>query len=1009
MYCEAVFLGQNSRKKEAMTISGHPEYKDECDHLSGTIAYLDSEIAQLYRPWQPSAASLKEESGVWKAKIERRDRLEEIREKLYTARIDWKPADKTESETFYIGVQELMARNVYSWAAPFASAIFYNGKPEGEKGVRLLKRIINIKNDKIEHFSDEAHPDRIKYVKGAHVVVETEESTALGDSYLVDLLAAPHSDHLSQIIATIQEQQFEAISAPLNSTLVIQGAPGTGKTIIALHRVAYLLYNHRSTLDRSRVRVFAPNPLFKSYVAKVLPELGERGIPQVTFDEWATALMKMEDRIEFEESAIEFILEPVTKRSHRALKMRNARSKGSLQMKGLLDAWVEHLKDERIAAVGDVIINAADLGIRSRRATLNWESRIPADRIRELLAPVLRNAENPMPLNDWGARALQIILYEANRLPEVAKLHESVEDEDRRSLSQSLERVTRESLANWETINSLRAYRRLLRSRTLMEEIGTPFFSQTELALLFLDAPRQGAPLPVSNLAALLYLNTRLNGIEATHQFDLAVVDEAQDLTPLQYLVLRQYSRTGAFTIVGDIAQGLYADNRLIAWQDLQQALGEVQMREFLQSYRSTDQITEYAHKLLRWTGTSNPSPAVALGRSGNAVVESAFVNERDRAERIARRAQLLSERGGRTAIIAKSAHACNAIAQELRQVGFADFRLVIKRDDAGVANTVLIPTYLAKGLEFDNVIVADADAASYQPNLLDARLLYVAVTRAATDLAVGWIGKRSSLLEPVNAPANYVPERNAELEDDPVTVAQFAATSHSADADTIVRRLAGSRDLDLLRRGTIDRNLLDLLMEQRHGSNEDAEEPIRLREDQVAKVVRYANVIEREESEASVMACALVQLAHGLLRNTLASNGIRRRTQGGSNEDEASFAEQVVELAELHFMTGQKDDFALGSFTSSARALAAVKQEHWGLANRMLNALRDRGVVEVIGSGSRERIRLAYLWVRPVLSHLLGAESAAAPDDDALADLAALPFDLTFANADAQGVEVAL
>lgn len=992
-----------------MKVSAHPEYRDECDHLSDTISYLDREIEKLKDPVEGIAATQAAAVASWREKIARRDRLIDLRKSLYTARVDWKPADAAEIESYYLGAQAEPERKILSWAAPFAASIYYNGRPEGEKGLRLLKRIIRIENDRIAQLADEAHPDRIKYVKGAQTAIETEDSRAVGDSYLVELLAAPHSGHLSQIIATIQEQQFEAISAPLNSAIVIQGAPGTGKTIIALHRVAWLLYNHRATLDRSRIRVFAPNPLFKSYVAQVLPELGEREIPQMTFDEWAIGLLKLEDRIEYEESAIEFILEPVTRRSHRALKMRNARSKGSLQMKGLLDAWVEYMKDERMAAVGDVVINAADLGIRSRRSTLDWESRITSDRVRELLVSILRNAENPIPLNEWGARANQVILYEVNRLPEVVKLRESVEVEEKRILNQSLERLTREALANWAVINPVRAYRRLLRSRALLEEIGTPYFAQTELAMLFLDAPKQGAPLPVSNLAALLYLNTKLNGVEANQQFDLAVIDEAQDMTPLQYLVLRQYNRTGAFTIVGDIAQGLYADNRLIAWQELQQALGEVQVREFLQSYRSTDQITEYAHKLLEWTGSTNPSPALALGRNGNPVVERAFVNESDRAERIGKWVQSLRERGGRTAIIAKNAHSCSAIAQELRLVGFEDFELVINRDDPVAGSTIVIPAYLAKGLEFDNVFVADADAQNYRPNLLDARLLYVAVTRAATELAVGWIGERSPLLDLVNTPSKHAVNDFAQLEDEPVTILQFAAAAHSIDADTIVRRLAGSRDLDLLRGGTIDRNLLDLLMEQRHGSNEDAEESIRLSEEQVARAVRYANVVEREVSEATISACTLVQLVHGLLRNTFTSNGISRRELRPKGAEEASFVEQVVELAELEWMIGRKGDFAHGAFTSSARALAAARQEQAGLAIRMLNELRDRGIVEVIGTGSRERIRLAYLWVQPVLSHVLGAENAAAPDDDAIADLAALPFDLTVANARPQSMEVAL
>jgi len=237
-----------------------------------------------------------------------------------------------------------------------------------------------------------------------------------------------------------------------------------------------------------------------------------------------------------------------------------------------------------------------------------------------------------------------------------------------------------------------------------------------------------------------------LNGAENL-VFDHVVVDEAQDVSPLQIALLNQFMNEPSFTILGDLAQGIHAYRGVQSWEELSDVFAE-EYRSYhalQQSYRSTLEIIEFANRILPHTGTGLP-PAVPVFRSGDPVELAHLIDEADRLPRIERFIQDNRERGMQTiAIVCRTDDDCARLADELSGAG-VEANLISESQTQYRGGITVVPVYLAKGLEFDAVLVADADDRRYAAAPQDAKLLYVACTRALHRLTLMYQGRQSPL-----------------------------------------------------------------------------------------------------------------------------------------------------------------------------------------------------------------------------------------------------------------------
>lgn len=773
----------------------HPDYAEEKANHGRVLAYIDKGISNL-------TTRMTDEGEVIPCvprDLHDRDRLRDLRAarvEPYFGRIDWINGEQ-ERETFYISKTYLNVKGdikVFSWAdGTLGADLWYTGEAGWERGELLRKRQIAFANSDLADIRD-------LFVAAG---IEAPEALEFADDVLRELLAKYRDGRLADIVATIQRRQYEIIKAPKDQVLVIQGAPGSGKTSIALHRVAYLLYHHRDELKN--VLVLGPNRLFLGFAAGILPALGEHGIPQRSFDEWMAAQLGEQVTYESQDASLERLIDASRDHAERAMEYRTARLKGSLKMATLLDRYVASMRDQALRDIGALEVRYPANGRDTATRT--------ADQVRAMFADLAH-----LPL----ARQRE----EAERRLERDLAHELrlrlADSQDKRPLEQ-IERPFRETvapqvrrhLAHWPDADVRGHYRALFRDQPLLRELAIELFDDAEQTMLTLTLPTVSGALLFSDLAALCYLRLRLEGLSGK-PYDHMVVDEAQDLTPLHFKVLGAHMRAASMTVLGDLAQGIYAQHGLAAWEEVGTALGgaPIQFERIAQSYRSTEQIIGFANAVLRRAGADPESLSEPFSRSGPAPNLRSFPDRGARAAAIVETLRLEREaRRTSVALVCKTVATCRQLADDLRGLGVGDLQLITSREADYNGRVAILPVYLTKGMEFDAVIVADADVGAYDGGELDTRLLYVALTRAAHRLYVYRIGPLAPALavgDPVAQPETLA----ARYRREPVTVAQFVAGAPSYDPDWCVERLAAAGQLRLLA-GGCDRALLQLLLQR--------------------------------------------------------------------------------------------------------------------------------------------------------------------------------------------------
>ncbi len=652
--------------------------------------------------------------------------LTAARREPYFGRLDFQEHGHSDVLPLYIGKRGVENRAngeilVVDWRAPVASLFYsFSGQeiaqyesPSGPvEGQVYLKRNISIRNGKLDRVVD-------SFVLG-------EDNLNVADSFLLYRLGENKDNRLRDIVSTIQAEQDRIIRADRGLALIIQGVAGSGKTTVALHRLAYLLYQYSDKIRAERMVIFAPNAMFVDYISEVLPELGVGGIIQTTFFSWALQLLNHAVRLRPSDQRVaRWFAVDVLARDEADFELM--KFKGSQTFLNRIDQKLEQL-ERSFFPHGDFEA---------------WPGKVLSE---SMIYEWFANDYVHYPL----AQRRERVLKRVKRWYEIEC--KNIGDANRRSAQKKLaDSKFRAYKKGWTEVTFLSFYRQLTAelpqksvSRLSAQPSNHPVFSG---AKRHESLSRQGRPeVDVEDLAPLLYIYGKLHGIDSNLRFDHVVIDEAQDFSSLELYVLQSYCPSGSFTILGDLSQSIHTYRGISEW-DAFTSLFDEDKRAYFQldvSYRSTTEIIEFANSVIghfRQFTLAKP-----VFRSGEPVVVKRILRS-ERLSGVVDEIRSLQDRVSTIAVVCRSERDCLPFYLAVTEAGIAS-QLISGTDQHYRGGVSVLPVYLTKGLEFDAVILVDVDSVNYDLSAQSAKLLYVGCTRALHQLVVHYTEQCSPLLE---------------------------------------------------------------------------------------------------------------------------------------------------------------------------------------------------------------------------------------------------------------------
>ncbi|MFJ7043904.1 HelD family protein [Streptomyces sp. NPDC101112] len=586
-------------------------------------------------------------------------------------------AEGAEGERFYIGRRHVHDADgdpmVIDWRAP-VSQPFYRASKKDPLDVALRRRFGYTGGDltayEDEHLSDPAE-------------------AATTSKLLQQEIERPRVGPMRDIVATIQPEQDEIVRSDLSGSLCVQGGPGTGKTAVGLHRVAYLLYAHRERLSRTGTLVIGPNRSFLHYIEQVLPALGELEVKQATVDD---LVAHVEVRGTDEAAA--------------------AVVKGDARMAEVLRRAVRShvtLPTEPVVVV---------------RGSRRW--RVPAyeleDIVKELLDRDIRYGAARDALPQRIAHAVLVQMERSGEAPD-----DRVQDAVARNTA-----VKAAVKAIWPPVDPAKLVLRLLADADFLAEHAQGVLTDDEQKTILWAKPARSVKTAKWSAADAVLIDEATDLVQRTHSLGHVVLDEAQDLSPMQYRAVGRRCTTGSATVLGDLAQGTtpWATR---SWQEALSHLGkaEAHIEELTAGFRVPTDVITYASRLL---------PHIAPGLTPVASVREnpGFFDVRpadDDSQVIAACEELLRNEGS-VGLIAADARV-PALAEALAAAGIG--YLAPGEETTYETRLTLVPASLAKGLEYDYVVLDEPQAVvDGEPDeRTGLRRLYVALTRAVSGLIV--------------------------------------------------------------------------------------------------------------------------------------------------------------------------------------------------------------------------------------------------------------------------------
>ena len=726
----------------------HPDSLHELHHLTQTRDVIEHEIGKLERD---TGVRAEEErtvvaphddtvddivaADIFRMKLDTLARLARSRHQAYFARLDFTP-DGGEKATHYLGRWGVINTDdneiaVLDWRAPVAN-LYYSGQvgpmdydaPDGRvTGDLSLKRMLTVRDGELLSMFDSGLVSQ--------------------DEYLQSVLGSVSSDRLREIVTTIQSEQNLVIRHPFRRSMIVQGVAGSGKTTIALHRIAWLLYDKRDTLRPEQLMILAPNPLFLSYVSQVLPDLGVERVAQTTFPglcrQWMgkrapkiRLLSRLEDKLtasSAEREATAFVL----------------REKGSLAFKAQVERYLADFTRRMVIPEGlrfgnRILYTRDELEDVLLRQLRHFPLQDRLGELRKYVRTRIKAAAGDMKaaLNKMADDRLSQLLATLPDGPERRERARKLLD-SRDARLQEVDDRMKQYVADlpklFPDLSLLPVYRDFLLS------CADPRIAESTLSYLDKGEARS------EDLAALCSVCRVLYGLPGK-QMRHVVIDECQDFSPYQLAVLRETYPAATFTLVGDLMQGVHEEEGVTdyaAWIDPVFS-GEIDLLRLETSYRNTVEIMTLAGRVSACHPVSGHMTAKPVLRHGEQPALHVFPKDAQRIAALRDQALAWQAEGFRTiALITRTQQEAAKLHQALKKE--LPVTLLRADDQEYHGGVLILPAAMVKGLEFDCVAVCNASAESFPDDSFLCRMLYVIMTRPLHRLALFATGEASPML----------------------------------------------------------------------------------------------------------------------------------------------------------------------------------------------------------------------------------------------------------------------
>ena len=617
--------------------------------------------------------------------------LEKMIKSPYFARIDFKFDDEDEFEKIYIGRSSLRKNSyqemyVYDWRSPIASIFyrfmtgeaFYDAPCGRVTGELNLKRQYEIKNGKLEYFFD--------------------SDVQIVDEFLRQLLSQNTTAKMKAIVETIQHEQDVVIRDMENDLLMVQGVAGSGKTSIALHRAAYLMYQGLQTkLSANNIMIISPNSIFEQYISNVLPELGEDNVISSVFEDILSALLigrKIQSRNDFLENLI--VNSKYKEISRNSIEFKTSSFFREILDQFLIDIPRQWIEFEDVYYEGKCVVS------------------------RQILKDkILGRTETPL-----GIKLEQLEDYILEQIFGTGKGRGHKEEKN--LIKQEIQKFIKIDIVElYKILFSNEAYFYSLLQNSNPSQNIKNIWKYTKENL-------EADSLYYDDAIAIAYLYLKIYGTNKYKNIKQVVIDEAQDYYPLQYEIFNLLFSNAKFTILGDMKQTLAKKEDISFYEQIQKILNKKKSSLIMldKSFRFTNEILNFSLKFIE-----KSSQIKSFNRNGDSPKVYIADNSEIFIDEIVKEINLCQEKGFQSiCLICKteknSIYLFNKIKHKL------DIQLIKNGSVSDLQGVFILPVYMSKGLEFDTVLICDADSQNYHDED-DKNLLYVACTRALHKLSL--------------------------------------------------------------------------------------------------------------------------------------------------------------------------------------------------------------------------------------------------------------------------------
>lgn len=660
----------------------------------------------------------------------RMHQIEKLKKSPYFARVDFLEKDLDNTEMIYIGLSSLFYNNdilIYDWRAPISSIFYEYGLGEAEyscpggviEGNILLKRQFKI------------FGNNISYMFNTDIKID--------DEILQETLSKSIDNKMRTIITSIQKEQNRIIRNEKSPILIVQGPAGSGKTSIALHRAAYLLYKFRDLLKADDIIIFSPNQIFSNYISNVLPELGEEDIKQTLFLDYFKYIFNNNIKIENYNSQLESLLSCYDDK-----RVSEISFKSSQEFICIIKNYINYLNNKEVGFPdvfyeNEIIISSEEIiklynGIY-KAFPYAEKLKLIRERVFTIVEKYLKDK-----IKSLADRLEKDSRYEHSTRSDVKAIAKSV-------VKKQIELVKSQVL-QFTKYDSLELYKMLFEDEYIFYKVTSNVNLPHNINSISSSTVERinNNIVFYEDIAPVAYLKHSLEIVKENRLAKHVIIDEAQDYSPIQYELFFKCFKGSKMTILGDLNQVIHPYYNIGEFKNIDSELliNSPDIITLNKSYRSTKEISEFCQGII-----SKSKEFDIMSRSGEKTGIIECGNNTIANKSVISDINCLSENGCKSiAIVCKTFSGCKKVYNYLKTR--IDLNLIGSENMEFPEGVVVIPAYLIKGLEFDAVLVYDASEENYFKDD-ERKLFYTICTRALHFLRIYYVGRPFLYIKDIN------------------------------------------------------------------------------------------------------------------------------------------------------------------------------------------------------------------------------------------------------------------